>query len=144
MGMRGEDLWGKSATWGDCHLHGDLPDSFHGIVEFEGGTIGHLISTYTSVPKIERLQLFGDRCWAVTEGIGTGMSSGRLYRDGEFADIALPAEDTAGSDTGGYWAEDQYFVECLRHNRSPQLPAATLADAVITMELVDTFLTGWS
>src|SRR5207248_679006 len=86
----------------DSHQHGGLPDSFHGIVEFENGTIGHLISTYTSVPKIERLQLFGNQCWAVTEGIGSGMNTGRLYRDGAFRDLALPAADNAGSDNFGY------------------------------------------
>ena len=110
----------------DRHRHGDLPDGFHGVIEFEGGTVGHLISTYTSVPKIERMQLFGDRCWALTEGIGAGMSGGRLFRDGEYRDLVVPAQDLTGSDALGYWAEDRYFVECLRHGRRPALPAATL------------------
>jgi predicted dehydrogenase len=127
----------------DAHQHGDSPDSFHGTVEFASGTIGHLVSTYTSVPKIERLQLFGDRCWAVTEGIGSGMNTGRLYRDGAFADLVLPPEDTAGSDALGYWAEDRHFVECLRTGRPLTHPAATAEDAVRTMELVDAFLAGW-
>jgi len=127
----------------DRHQHGDLPDSFHGTVEFEGGTVGQLISTYTSVPKIERLQLFGNQCWAVTEGIGSGMNTGRIYHDGAFADLTLPAEDTAGSDDFGYWAEDRYFADCLRTGRPLAHPAATLQDALVTMELVDAFLAGW-
>jgi predicted dehydrogenase len=128
----------------DRHLHGDLPDSFHGIVEFASGTVGQLVSTYTSVPKIERLQLFGERCWAVTEGIGSGMNTGRVYRDAEYEDLSLPAADRAGSDSFGYWAEDRYFVERLRDGRALDAPACDLRDAVVTMELVDTFLRGWS
>jgi predicted dehydrogenase len=134
----------------DCHLHGDLPDSFHGLIEFEGAgsasggqTIGHLISTYTSVPKIERLQLFGDRRWAVVEGIGSGMNTGRLFIDGTYRELSLPAEDTQGTDTLGYWAEDRYFVQCLLQDRAPAAPAASLRDAIVTMELVDRFLAGW-
>ena len=127
----------------DAHLHGDLPDAFHGIVRFASGATGHLISTYTSVPKIERLQLFGDRCWAVTEGIGSAMNTGRGFRDGAFADLTLPPEEAQGSDAFGYWAEDRAFVECLRRGGPPEPPAATLADAVRTMELVDVFLAGW-
>jgi len=127
----------------DCHLHGDLPDSFHGIVEFAGDTIGQLISTYTSVPKIERLHLFGPSCWAATEGIGSGMNTGRLYRNGAYQDLTLPPQDQAGTDVQGYWAEDRYFVDCLRRNHPPGPPACDLRDAVRTMELVDAFLAGW-
>ena len=124
----------------DRHLHGDLPDSFHAVVEFASGTVGQLVSTYTSVPKIERLQLFGDRCYALTEGIGSGMNAGRVFRDGAYRDLVLPPEELAGSDTYGYWAEDRYFAERLRDGGPVDSPAADLRDAVRTMELVDEFL----
>jgi predicted dehydrogenase len=128
----------------DRHHHGDLPDSFHGLLAFRGGTVGHLVSTYTSVPKIERLQLFGDRCWAVTEGTGSAMCAGRLYRDGSFQDLVLPDEDTAGTDTFGYWAEDRHFVRCILEGRPLGAPACDLQEAVTTMALVDAFLAGSS
>lgn len=128
----------------DCHLRAELPDSFHGVMEFASGAVGQLISTYTSVPKIERLQLFGDRCYAVTEGIGSAMNTGRLFRDGAYQDLTLPATDTAGTDTLGYWAENRYFVERLRDGGPLESPACDLREAVLTMELVDVFLHGWT
>jgi virulence factor len=138
LGGEVQDVRASSAR----HLHGDLPDSFHGVLAFKGGTVGQLVSTYTSVPKIERLQLFGDRCWAVAEGIGTGMATARLYRDGAYHDLVLPDEDTSGTDSYGYWAEDRHFVRCLLDDRPIGPPAADLDDAVTTMVLVDAFLSG--
>jgi predicted dehydrogenase len=126
------------------HLHGDVPDSFSGVLAFAGGTIGHLVSTYTSVPKIERLQLFGDRCWAVAEGIGSGMAGARMYRDGTYHDLALAPEDAKGTDVLGYWAEDRHFVRSILEGRPLSPPACDLDDAVTTMALVDAFLTGAS
>ena len=65
----------------------------------------------------------------------------RNYR--AYADLAVPAEDTSGSDDFGYWAEDRYFVERLRTGQPVAAPAGTLQDALVTMELVDAFLAGW-
>lgn len=123
----------------------DYGDTFSALVEFANGATGHVICNYTSPTRIERAEIHGRGVLAVLEGVSPGQprsaypfKSATIYHRDTVAELHNPSADDAFS--GGYRQEIQYFLDCVRHRRRPERPAATLADAVGTMELIDAIL----
>jgi virulence factor len=125
----------------------DYGDTFSALVEFSNGATGHVICNYTSPTRIERAEIHGRGALAVLEGVAPGerrsaypFESAIVYRGDTVAELRNPTADDAVS--GGYRQEVRYFLDCVRDGGRPERPAATLTDAVGTMELIDAILAG--
>ncbi|MBM3235415.1 Gfo/Idh/MocA family oxidoreductase [Candidatus Poribacteria bacterium] len=109
----------------------EQPDSFGALVEFKSGAIGHYISDWTS-PGGWRMELRGRDIKILLEPLE---QSQLIQRDGTTK--PLPIDDIDLKFKAGFYAQDRYFLDCVRQKRSPEFPALTLRDAVETMKLIE-------
>jgi predicted dehydrogenase len=107
------------------------PDSFGALVEFKSGTIGHYISDWTS-PGSWRMELRGRDIKILLEPLERAIL---IHRDGTRK--ALPIDDIDVQFKAGFYAQDRYFLDCVRQKRIPEPPASTLSDSIETMKLIE-------
>jgi len=109
----------------------EQPDSFGALVDFKSGAIGHYISDWTS-PGGWRMELRGRDIKVLLEPLERVQL---IQRDGTTK--SLPIADIDLKFKAGFYAQDRYFLDCVRQKRSPELPASTLRDAVETMKFIE-------
>lgn len=113
-------------------------DSFHALIEFRNGAVGHLNSNYHAF-KVERLSLFAAEAWASLQGVHEQINEGRVYAHGCWNE--LKGEALMGrTDALGFWDEDRFFIDCVKEEKPVAYPASDLDDAAKTMELVEAIL----
>ena len=109
----------------------EQPDSFGALVEFKSGAIGHYISDWTS-PGGWRMEVRGRDIKVLLEPLEQAKV---IQRDGTTK--ALPIDDIDVKFKAGFYAQDRYFLDCVRQKRTPESPASTLRDSIETMKLIE-------
>ena len=115
----------------------EQPDSFGALVEFKSGAIGHYISDWTS-PGRWRMELRGRDVKVLLESLERAQL---IQRDG--TTTALPTTDVDLKFKAGFYAQDRYFLDCVRQKRPPEPPASTLRDAIETMKFIEKIKNRW-
>ncbi len=101
------------------------------LILFENGCVAHLIANYTTDARLERYEIHGRDISAYLEGV----SHGTVFCDGQ-------QHQLSGSGTSGTEEQNRYFLDCIKADRPVSLPAANLDEAMKTMELAETILSG--
>ena len=110
------------------HKHKDV----HGaLILFENGCIAHIIANYTTDARLERYEIHGRDISAYLEGV----RQGEVVCDGE-------RHTLTGSGADATVAQARLFLDCIKEDRPVPLPAASLDEAVKTMELAVAILAG--
>ena len=99
------------------------------LVEFENGVVAQLIHNYTTDARLERYEIHGHDISCYMEGI----HSGEVFVHG----ASHPIEK---GPTNGTEEQNRYFIDCIKHDRPVDLPAANLKEAIKTMELATSIL----
>jgi predicted dehydrogenase len=99
-------------------------DVHTGIILFENGCVGTIISNYTTGARLERYEIHGDEISCYLEGIRTGVA----YVKGEKIELE-GAGDASGID------QARYFLDCVRDDRPIEPPGCNLDCAVETMKV---------
>ena len=99
-------------------------DVHTGIIQFENGCVGTIISNYTTGVRRERYEIHGDEVSCYLEGIRSGVA----YVKGE--KTVLEADPTVGAVN-----QMRYFLDCVKEDRPIEQPAANLDTAIDTMEV---------
>ena len=109
-----------------------MPDSYSALIEFENGAVGRALMDWAA-PGGHRVE---------ARGLGITMTTDASYqriviqRRGQDP-LTLSFSDTDNRYKPGFYAQDEYFLSCVRQSKAPEFPAVTLADSVKTMELID-------
>lgn len=101
------------------------------LVLFENGCVAQISANYTTDTRLERYEIHGREISAYLEGI----TKGKLVYDGTERELTKDESDTQR-------AKDRHFLDCIRDDRSVELPGANLDEAVKTMELAESILAG--
>jgi len=109
----------------------EQPDSFGALVEFKSGAIGHYISDWTS-PGGWRMELRGRDVKVLLEPLEKAQL---IQRNGTAK--SLPVADVDLKFKAGFYAQDRYFLDCVRKKSPPEPPASTLRDSIETMRLIE-------
>lgn len=107
-------------------------DSFGALIEFESGAMGHYISHWQT-PGRWRVDLYGQDIRVYLEPLEEGYI---LQRNVE--PIPIEIDEVDRQFKAGVHAQNRYFIDCVKENKIPERPAATLEDAAKTMELIET------
>ena len=116
-------------------------DSFNAMLRFESGAVGHIICNYSSSTRMERAQIFGNGITVVLEGshptgpIPYTFEMAKLYKGNLRNIITSETKDSCWN--AGFVQENRFFIDCIKHERPPRLPAADLEEAVRTMEIIE-------
>jgi predicted dehydrogenase len=101
------------------------------LVLFENGCVAHIIANYTTSARLERYEIHGREISAYLEGVHTA----KIVCNEETREL----KKGEGSSSHG---ENRFFIDCVKHDRPIDLPAANLDEAVKTMELCEAILAG--
>ncbi|KPJ63245.1 MAG: hypothetical protein AMS15_01185 [Planctomycetes bacterium DG_23] len=119
--------------------HSDWTNTFNALIEFQSGSIGILKTHYGAGARIH---IFEMHSLDISALINPDVEA-LIYRDGQGQPDVLDASGFAGSGEFykyyGFYAENRYFVDCIKEGRQPM---TNFADALLTMELVDWIRTG--
>jgi len=118
-------------------VDGTDPNTFAAVLEFESGALGLLNTSWATGPRVHTFELHAVGASAYVD---TNDQARILQRDAKDP-MMLDAREVAGSDEFhryyGFWAENRYFLDCVRSGRLPQ---THLGDAVRSMELCEAIL----
>jgi predicted dehydrogenase len=109
----------------------DQKDSFGALVRFQTGGSGSYISHWTS-PGRWSVNLYGKGRRVTLRPLEQGTV---IEADG--AERALATDQVDELYKPGIYAQDRYFLDCIKNGRRPAYPASDLADALKTMELIE-------
>ncbi|MBI2358174.1 MAG: Gfo/Idh/MocA family oxidoreductase [Deltaproteobacteria bacterium] len=109
----------------------DQKDSFGAVMRFKSGAMGHYIANWMS-PGRWTVNLYGKGRRVTIAPLEQGVI---VDGDGEERPIQVSEVDVRFK--AGLYAQDRYFLDCVRNGRRVAYPAADLADAVKTMELIE-------
>ncbi|MCZ6678529.1 MAG: Gfo/Idh/MocA family oxidoreductase [Candidatus Poribacteria bacterium] len=109
-----------------------MPDSYSALIEFENGAVGRALMDW-SAPGTHRVQA---RAPGMTLTTDSSYRRVILQRRGK-EDIAATFSEVDNLYKPGFYAQDEYFISCVRQKKSPEFPAVTLGDSVKTMQLID-------
>jgi len=107
------------------------PDSYGALIRFDRGAIGHYVSNWTS-PGRWRVVLYApdlriDIC---------PLEQGKIFRRGA-KESAIQVNRADTDFKPGLFAQDRFFLDCVKYDRPIQRPGADLHDALLTMRLID-------
>jgi predicted dehydrogenase len=120
-----------ASRWGE-----EQNNSFGALMRFEGGASGHYVSNWTS-PGNWSVVLYGmDRRVALKP-----LERGVLTDEGG-AETELPVDEVDARYKPGLYAQNRFFLDCVKEKREISYPASDLADAVKTMELIEAIKEG--
>jgi len=125
----GGDVEHISATSGQWNE--EQKNSFGALIKFHGGATGHYIAHWMSPAS-----------WSVTlYGMGRRVSLNPLERatlvESDRTEKLLPVDESDVQFKPGLYAQNRFFVDCVKDRRKVTYPAADLADAVKTMRLIE-------
>lgn len=107
------------------------------ILEFDNGSIGVMINSWTSGRRIFRVQMHSPGIWVEADP----EDKGRLYADGDTIGIEYDTKEVAGSNEfyvyAGFQAKNREFIDCLKTKRQP---SSNFSDALKTMEIAEKIL----
>lgn len=107
------------------------------ILEFDNGSIGVLINSWTSGRRIFRVQMHSLGIWAEADP----EDKGKVYMDGDVNGIEYDTKKVAGSDEffiyAGFQAKNREFIDCLKLKKQP---SSNFSDALKTMEVAEKIL----
>jgi virulence factor len=104
-------------------------NSFAALMRFENGAIGQYIAHWMA-PGTWNVTLYGMALRIELNPLERGM---KVDASGT---TAIEPDEIDKQFKPGLYAQDRYFIDCVRDGRKPAFPAANLDDAVKTMELV--------
>lgn len=108
----------------------DQKNSFGALMRFENGAMGQYISNWTT-PGGWSVTLYGMNRRVTLKPLEHG-----VVVDTGSAESVLPVDEVDVQFKPGLYAQNRFFIDCVRENRKPAYPAADLADALKTMELI--------
>jgi predicted dehydrogenase len=111
-------------------------NSFGALMRFESGAMGQYIANWMS-PGGWSVTLYGMNRRVLLKPLERGVL---IDRSGAETPLAVDEVDTLFKP--GLYAQDRYFLDCVREGRKVSYPAADLADAVKTMELIEAIAAG--
>jgi len=115
-------------------VHHEFDDSFTALVEFDNGCVGVLLANWRAGGRIHQFELHTDGASAFINPDYESV----IHADGEEFVERLDAREIARSDQFyryyGFFDENRHFIDCVK---SGTQPAASFADAIKTMDLVD-------
>jgi len=106
-------------------------DSFGALVRFQAGTSGYYISNWTS-PGRWSVSLYGRDRRVTLRPLERG-----TLTEANGDERALLPDKVDELYKPGIYAQDRYFLDCVRDGKKPEDPAADLADTLKTMELIE-------
>ena len=109
----------------------DQNDSFGALVRFQTGASGYYISNWTS-PGRWSVNLYGKGRRVTLRPLEQGTV---IEANGD--ERALLPADVDELYKPGIYAQDRYFLDCVKNAQRPAYPASDLADALKTMELIE-------
>lgn len=106
-------------------------NSFGALIKFNGGATGHYIAHWMSPAS-----------WAVTlYGMGRRISLNPLERatltESDRSEKLLPVAEVDVRFKPGLYAQNRFFLDCVKERRQITYPAADLVDAAKTMRLIE-------
>ena len=106
-------------------------NSFGALIKFQNGATGHYIAHWMSPAS-----------WSVTlYGMGRRVSLNPLERatlmDADRSEKLLPVDEVDVKFKPGLYAQNRFFLDAIKEQRPIAYPAADLADAVKTMQLIE-------
>jgi predicted dehydrogenase len=116
-----------------------VPDiNFHIILlHFDNGATGVVMTSWTSGRRTFRVEMHAPRICVEGEHEGKGY----LYADGDTKGVVYDTKEVAGSDAfpvyAGFAGKNREFLDALKNGTQP---GSCFADAVKTMEVVETVL----
>jgi predicted dehydrogenase len=131
----GDPVRVHSLTWPNAG-HANRAATYAALLEYENGVVGSLVDLWDT-PQQTRLKLVTENAWAEWEPPDTG-----YVADRKGTRRPIPVDPVDTEFRAGIWAQDLHFVEAVRSGREPAYPAATLADMVGTMRLMESILAG--
>jgi virulence factor len=111
-------------------------NSFGALMRFESGAMGQYIANWMS-PGGWSVTLYGMNRRVLLKPLERG-----VLIDASGAETVLPVDEADVRYKPGLYAQDRYFLDCVRERRAVSYPAADLADAVKTMELIEAIAGG--
>ncbi len=109
----------------------DYKDVHAALILFDNGCVAQLIANYTTAARLERYEIHGRDISAYLEGV----SHGTVFCDGT-------QHELTGAGTGGTVEQNRYFLDCVKSDSPVSFPAASLNEAVKTMQLAADILGG--
>ncbi|MGC8972264.1 MAG: Gfo/Idh/MocA family protein [bacterium] len=107
------------------------------ILEFDNGSTGIMINSWTSGRRIFRVQMHSPGIWVEADP----EDKGRVYKDGDIIGIEYDTKEVAGSSEfyiyAGFQAKNREFIECLKAKKQP---SSNFSDALKTMEIAEKIL----
>jgi len=111
-------------------------NSFGALMKFDRGAIGQYVSNWTS-PGSWNITLYGAGRRITLDPL----ERGTITDDGkEGLPVTVDEVDTLFKP--GLYAQNRFFLDCVKKNCKVSYPAADLADAVKTMKLIETIAGG--
>jgi predicted dehydrogenase len=111
--------------------HEEQQNSFGALMRFESGAIGQYFSNWMA-PGRWNVILFGRGRRIVLNPLERGTV---IDQSGE--NRTIEPEEVDLRFKPGFYAQDRYFLDCVKHKQPVSAPAADLAEAVLTMDLVE-------
>ena len=110
---------------------------FSALLQFDNGSTGVLVNSWTSGRRIFRVQVHAPGICAEAEHEGKGT----LFADGDITGQAYDTREVAGSAElyvyGGFRAKNREFIDAVKHGGQPN---SSFAGAIKTMEVAETIL----
>ena len=130
LGGKVNKVTSVNRTWKE-ELH---PDSFHALVEFDGGTVGQYISNWSS-PGGWSVKMYGDGVMVNISPVEEGTVT---FSDGRVEELRI--EDKDVDFKPGVYNQNRMFVDACLGKGKVEYPAATLKDSLVVMELIEDIL----
>jgi predicted dehydrogenase len=111
-------------------------DSFSALLKFRSGATGTYISHWTS-PGRWSVNLYGQKCRVNIAPLEQG-----IFIDQDGVETLIEVDEKDRSFKTGLFAQDQYFVNCVKSGCQSSFPASDLEDAVKSLELAESILQG--
>ena len=123
-------------------FYAEYPNSFHALVRFGNGCIGHLCSNYSSGGRVHYFEMHSKAVYAfVNLPFEPEKQEALILRDGKpyGESERLRNMDLVGGRREqyvlyGFLQENRHFIDCVKGDR---IPETNFGDAVKTMELVE-------
>ncbi len=122
----------KSTHTAHRSLHEKRGDNFGALIKFSEGAIGHYISHWNS-PGRWTIDLYGDGIRAHFEPLESGL----LFTSSSTPPTPIEPDIEDVKFKPGLWRQNRYFIDRVKDKKPIAYPAASIDDAVRTMELIE-------